>query len=237
MTTRADIRAVLDVLAERTRQDAKWGEQNHPDGTGPGSYPLVDVREPNLDFRTASELSVAMTARTDREAAAGRVTWRDIDSEETFEAYAEEPGSPELEIELVQGAAVKIGWLGALRRRTPSTIRVYISGPIKDDPDARRKFADTALVINRMPGFEAVNRFDVAPADHPGSPCPPGYSPGEGELEHTSSACYMRTDLLALLGCDAILMLRGWRDSRGAKVEHDVAVACGFQVFEAGAPA
>lgn len=34
MTTLADLRAVTSIVAERTRQDAKWGEQNHPDGTG-----------------------------------------------------------------------------------------------------------------------------------------------------------------------------------------------------------
>lgn len=25
---------LAEVLAERARQDAKWGEQNHPNGTG-----------------------------------------------------------------------------------------------------------------------------------------------------------------------------------------------------------
>ena len=37
----------------------------------------------------------------------------------------------------------------------------------------------------------------------------------------------MRADLRALLGCDAVYMLPGWRGSRGATVEHAVAGACG----------
>lgn len=243
MTTRADLRAVLDVLAERTRQDAKWGEQNHPDGTGPDTYPLRDVREPNLDFRTGRELADAFTDATDRAAAAGRVTWRDIDAEETFEAYAEEPGSGDLVAEIVQGAAVKLGWLGAIRRRVAADpVRVYVSGPIASDPDARRHFADAAAQINARDGFEAINPFDVAPLAHPGQPCAPGYHPGDGEHEHTSSACYMRTDLLVLLTCDAIYLLRGWERSKGASVEHAVAMACGMKVLyqtdvaEAGDP-
>ena len=45
----------------------------------------------------------------------------------------------------------------------------------------------------------------------------------------------MRTDLLALLSCDAIHMLPGWRESKGATVEHAVAVACGMPVTFAAA--
>jgi len=41
-------------------------------------------------------------------------------------------------------------------------------------------------------------------------------------------ACHMRADLRALLDCDAIYMLPGWRESRGATVECAVAFACGI---------
>ena len=30
--------ALLAVASERVRQDTKWGEQNHPDGTGPAGF-------------------------------------------------------------------------------------------------------------------------------------------------------------------------------------------------------
>lgn len=43
---------------------------------------------------------------------------------------------------------------------------------------------------------------------------------------------YMRADLLALLQkCDAILMLSGWKESRGARLEYLVAKTCGLRIF------
>jgi len=33
-----------DVRAERERQNTKWGQQNHPDGTGPDSYTQLRTR-------------------------------------------------------------------------------------------------------------------------------------------------------------------------------------------------
>ena len=107
--------------------------------------------------------------------------------------------------------------------------RCYIAGPIAGVPDFRERFAAAVPAVEAL-GYEAVNPCDIAPADHDGE-CPPGYDPGEGAW-HTSSACYMRADLRALLDCDAIFMLPGWSRSRGATVEHAVAVACGIPVLE-----
>ena len=94
-------RAERDVRAERTRQNAKWGEQNHPDGTGGVMY-----------------VAIADEARMDcqRAAAEGKVTWRDILTEEFAEALAE--GDPErLRAELIQVAAVAMAWAEAIDRR------------------------------------------------------------------------------------------------------------------------
>lgn len=41
----------------------------------------------------------------------------------------------------------------------------------------------------------------------------------------------MRSDLRALLDCDAIYMLPGWSRSRGARLEARVARACGLRIF------
>lgn len=109
--------------------------------------------------------------------------------------------------------------------------RCYIAGPIAGVPDFRERFAAAVPAVEAL-GYEAVNPCDIPPVDHEGE-CPPGYSPGE-EGEHTSSACFMRADLRALLDCDAIYLLPGWRESRGATTEHAVAVACGIPVLEEG---
>ena len=108
--------------------------------------------------------------------------------------------------------------------------RCYIAGPIAGVPDFREQFAAAVPAVEAL-GYEAVNPCDIAPVDHDGE-CPPGYDPGENANGHTSSACYMRTDLRVLPDCDAIFMLPGWRESRGATVEHAVAVACGIPVLE-----
>lgn len=109
--------------------------------------------------------------------------------------------------------------------------RCYIAGPIASAPDFRARFAAAVPVVEAL-GYDPVNPCDITPAAHEGE-CPPGYGPGE-EGEHTSSACFMRADLRALLDCDAIFMLPGWRESRGATTEHAVAVACGIPVLEEG---
>jgi hypothetical protein len=93
------------VLAEIERecqnQDLKWGEQNHPDGTG-GEWAR----------------NWARIARSECEQAAkrGRLTWRVIMREEWAEAVAE-TAWPKLRKELVQCAAVLVSWIEAGDRR------------------------------------------------------------------------------------------------------------------------
>lgn len=41
----------------------------------------------------------------------------------------------------------------------------------------------------------------------------------------------MRADIHVLTDCDGILMLRGWEQSKGAKLEFDVATSCGLEVW------
>lgn len=90
---------------------------------------------------------------------------------------------------------------------------VYISGPItgidfyKDD-------------------FHRASKKLAAAGYIPIDPCS---LPHEHELSYEA---YMREDLKALLDCDYIYMLPGWKDSMGADCEHGVAVLCGIEVLE-----
>lgn len=94
------MKVALDVLEERKRQDAKWGEQNHPSGTG-GEGLGVDAARAR--------------ARCDKAAKEGKVTWLHILDEEVREAFAEK--NPEaLRAELVQVAAVAVAWVEYLDR-------------------------------------------------------------------------------------------------------------------------
>lgn len=113
----SDMNSILnEVAAERAVQDAKWGQQNHPDGTGVESWPEQIV--PAFPDGTGAA-QVAKLARLDCQRAArkGDCTWLKILREEIAEAFAEtDPGA--LRTELVQSAAVLVAWIEAIDRRT-----------------------------------------------------------------------------------------------------------------------
>lgn len=90
-----------DIRREREAQETKWGQQNHPDGTGiDGDDVVANV------FRSRCK----HLART------GKTSWRYILLEEVFEALAETDDKP-LRDELVQVAAVATAWIEAIDRR------------------------------------------------------------------------------------------------------------------------
>lgn len=101
------IEIVREIADERVRQDAKWGEQNHPNGTGPG---LVWAY-------TGPAAYVADTAKSEckRLSAEGIVTFADILLEEVAEALAE-ADPPKLRAELIQVAAVAAQWVEKIDR-------------------------------------------------------------------------------------------------------------------------
>ena len=101
--------------------------------------------------------------------------------------------------------------------------RCYIAGSIVGVPDFLERFAAAVPAVEAL-GYEAVNPCDIAPADHDGE-CPPGYDPGGDASGHTSSACFRRADLRALLDCDVIYLLPGWSRSHVAGVEAQVGSA------------
>lgn len=91
-----------EIYEERSRQDAKFGPQNHPDGTHASEY---------REYRRTAARQTCQDA-----AAGGYLTWRHILAEEVFEAFAEEDPA-KLRTELVQCAAVCVAWIEALDRR------------------------------------------------------------------------------------------------------------------------
>lgn len=123
MTTINPLRYLASVLgdvdSERLRQHAKWGEQNHPDGTGPHITPVAEIARGKgnaiVNRHYAFGLALQAKSATDRAAAEGRVTYRDILFEEVFEAIAEDDPA-KLEAELIQVAAVACAWVEKIRR-------------------------------------------------------------------------------------------------------------------------
>lgn len=99
-------RVLVDVHNERGRQDAKWGEQNHPDGTRESPNSLANLA-------AARALCEYHTKR-------GRPTWLHILREEVYEAFAE-TDPVKLRAELIQVAAVAVAWVEAIDRRKATT--------------------------------------------------------------------------------------------------------------------
>ncbi|MCZ2837171.1 hypothetical protein [Modestobacter sp. VKM Ac-2985] len=115
---------IEELLAERARQDAKWGEQNHPDlrpglahylGLPAGHTPdVVDVAD-YYGLPTSDEAKIL----TDTTAAEGNGSWVAIATEELAEALEAFALGDELagRAEVVQLAAVCIQWVQAIDRR------------------------------------------------------------------------------------------------------------------------
>lgn len=90
-----------EVSHERARQDARWGEQNHRDGTG------GDQDKTNADLaRQVCDDAFKTNAGS----------WALILTEEYAEAMAES-APDKLRAELVQVAAVAVAWVEAIDRR------------------------------------------------------------------------------------------------------------------------
>lgn len=104
-----------EISAERDRQDKKWGEQNHPDGTG---INWIDQIIPAFGWKeNASEHAADLSKHaTNRAARMDKVTWLQIIREEVAEAFAE-TDVDNLRTELIQIAAVATQWVEAIDRR------------------------------------------------------------------------------------------------------------------------
>lgn len=88
--------------------------------------------------------------------------------------------------------------------------RVYVSGPMTGLPELNFPAFHAAAAQLRALGLEVVNPAEL----NPDPAC-------------TWQAA-MREDIRALVDCDAIVLLPGWQNSRGARLELTVAQALGM---------
>lgn len=98
-----------------------------------------------------------------------------------------------------------------------SVKKVYISGPISGIPGGNREAFLAAELVLQASGYDVVNPQKLVPR-----------MLGE-ENEEDWAGC-MRLAIRLLLDCDQIYLLDGWFRSRGAQVEHGVAVALGMHI-------
>lgn len=98
----------------------------------------------------------------------------------------------------------------------PEAKRVYIAGPMTGYPDCNFAAFHAAAERLAQAGWKVFN-----PAENFG---------GRKDLPREE---YLRLDLAVLARCDAIAMLPGWEDSRGAKLEYLVARELGCTIIDA----
>ncbi len=91
----------------------------------------------------------------------------------------------------------------------------YISGPMTGLPDYNKKAFDKAERFLQCVGHKTVNPHDIT-----------------NRLGETTYEEYLKADIIEMLTkCNAIYMLKGFEQSKGAKLELEIAKACGLNVM------
>ncbi|WP_336715392.1 DUF4406 domain-containing protein [Arthrobacter sp. USHLN218] len=90
---------------------------------------------------------------------------------------------------------------------------LYIAGPMTSMPDLNYPQFFVAAAQLRRAGFTVLN-----PAEN------------EAPNENPSWSDWMRLALAQLVQADGIALLQGWRESRGAQLEKELAVDLGLQL-------
>lgn len=90
--------------------------------------------------------------------------------------------------------------------------RVYLSGPITNVKNYKGLF----MFAEELVGWEAEQIYN-----------PASQIPSSSSWEQAMHRC-----LSEITNYDTVVMLPGWNVSRGARLERDVALACGMRVLE-----
>lgn len=92
--------------------------------------------------------------------------------------------------------------------------RFYIAGPMSGLPESNYPAFHAKAAELRAAGCHVEN-----PAENPAPHC-------------GSWLGYMRMAIAQMAHCDAVVMLPGWKKSRGARIEHQLASSLGLEVID-----
>lgn len=96
-------------------------------------------------------------------------------------------------------------------------MKFYIAGPMSGHKDFNFPAFDAAAASLRSEGHEVVNPADLSRES---------FKRDSGRVRPWHE--YMRADIKQLVECDAIWLLRGWRESKGARLERHIASELGL---------
>ena len=91
-------------------------------------------------------------------------------------------------------------------------MKIYISGPISHDPFYEQSFSKAEEYLTYL-GYEVTNPVNIPTKDF----CGP-------DRDIKRWHYFMRESIILLMGCDQIYMLEGYENSRGANLEHSIAL-------------
>lgn len=95
---------------------------------------------------------------------------------------------------------------------------VYVSGPMTGIENLNFPAFNAAAERLRSAGFVVVNPAELNP---------------DAEAKGLTWNQCMRVDIRALMECEYVFMLPGWRASRGANLEHHIAQSLGMGLLGA----
>lgn len=98
------------------------------------------------------------------------------------------------------------------------TTTVYLSGPMTGLPELNFPTFHAAARALRTLGYSVLNPAEFKTAT-------------DGMTEAEAWRSYMQVDIKALVDCDAIVMLPGWPESRGATLERNIAIGLSMRVM------
>lgn len=97
-------------------------------------------------------------------------------------------------------------------------MKIYLSGPMTGLPDYNRAAFREAADFYRSQHFQVRDPSRIV------------LEPKQPDEIRSEWQRYMVHAVRMLLECDAIVMLDGWEDSKGARIEHDLAVQLGLRL-------
>ena len=98
------------------------------------------------------------------------------------------------------------------------TKKVYLAGKITGNDAYKEEFMQWESFV-----FASLDCVIENPINHPKYTGP---SDNEKMWRH-----YMKESIRVLIDCDAVVFLPGWEDSKGATIEHQIALWLGLEIY------